>query len=108
VIGNRRPEDFGETIRAKTDDYAQKMYYQPSDFKVVDRITEVAQRRGLPNAQIALAWLLAQPGVTAPVIGASKMQHLEDAIAALKLKLEAEELRALAEPYEPHPVLGHF
>ena len=108
VIGNRRPEDFGETIRARTDDYAQKMYYQPSDFKVVERITEVARRRGAPNAQIALAWLLAQPGVTAPVIGASKMSHLDDAVAALSLKLDEGELKSLAEPYQPHPVLGHF
>src|ERR1051325_8738034 len=72
VIGNRRPADCGETLRAKTDDYAQKMYYQPSDFKMVDRITEVAKRRGIPNAQVAMAWLLAQSGVTAPVVGASK------------------------------------
>ena len=108
VIGNRRPEDFGETIRAKTDDYAQKMYYQASDFKMVERITEVAKRRGLPNARIAMAWLLAQPGVTAPVVGASKMSHLEDAVASLTVKLDAEELRQLAEPYQPHPILGHF
>ncbi len=107
LAGNRKAEGFGETIRAKTDDYAQKMYYQPSDFTVVDRLSEIAGKRGVPNAQVALAWVLAQPGVTAPIIGASKMQHLDDAVAALSIKLEDAELKALAEPYRPHPVLGH-
>jgi aryl-alcohol dehydrogenase-like predicted oxidoreductase len=107
LAGNRKPEDFGETLRAKTDEYAQKMYYQPSDFTVVERVTAVARKRGVPNAQVALAWVLAQPGITAPIVGASKMQHLDDAVAALKLKLDAAELKALAEPYQPHAVLGH-
>jgi aryl-alcohol dehydrogenase-like predicted oxidoreductase len=107
VAGNRRPEDFGETIRAKTDDYAQKMYYQPSDFQVAQRVTEVAQHRGVPNAQVALAWVLSKPGITAPIIGASKMPHLEDAAAAVELELDDSEIRALEEPYQPHPVLGH-
>jgi aryl-alcohol dehydrogenase-like predicted oxidoreductase len=107
LAGNRRSEDYGETLRAKTDDYAHKLYYRPSDFKVVERVTEIARRRGVSNAQVALAWLLAQPGVTAPIVGATRMEHLEDAVAALALKLEKSELDALAEPYEPHPVLGH-
>jgi len=107
LAGNRRKEDFGETVRAKTDEYAQRLYYQESDFKVVDRLSEIARKRGIPNAQVALAWVLHQPGVTAPIVGASKMQHLEDAVAALSVKLDAEELKALAEPYRPHPVLGH-
>jgi 1-deoxyxylulose-5-phosphate synthase len=107
VAGNRRPEDFGETIRAKTDAYSKDLYYLPSDFKVVERITEVAKKRGVPNAQVALAWVLAQPGVTSPIIGASKISHLDDAIAALELKLGETELKALSEPYQPHPVLGH-
>jgi aryl-alcohol dehydrogenase-like predicted oxidoreductase len=107
LAGNRRPEDFGETIRAKTDEYAQKLYYQPSDFAVVDRLSEIAANRGVPNAQVALAWILAQPAVTAPIIGASKMQHLDDAIAALSLKLDKSELKSLAEPYQPHRILGH-
>ncbi|HLN02934.1 MAG TPA: aldo/keto reductase [Bryobacteraceae bacterium] len=108
LAGNRKQEGFGDTIRAKTDDYAQKMYYQPSDFTVVDRLTEIARKRGVPNAQVALAWVLAQPGVTAPIIGASKMHHLDDAVAALRLKLDEAELKALSEPYRPHPVLGHL
>lgn len=107
VIGNRRKQDKGDTTRAKSDDFAHQLYYQDSDFAVVDRITEVARQRGVPNAQIALAWLLHQPGVTAPIIGASKPQHLEDAAKALELKLGTEELQRLAEPYQPHRVLGH-
>ena len=107
VAGDRRPGDFGDTLRAKTDEYGQRMYYHESDFKVVERITEIAKKRGVPNAQIALAWLLQQPGVTSPIIGASKLEHLEQAVEALKIKLSAEEIKALNEPYRPHPVLGH-
>src|SRR5580700_7796838 len=107
LAGNRRKTDFGDTSRAKTDDYAQKMYFEDSDFAVVDRVTEIAKKRGVPNAQLALAWVLHQPGVTAPIIGASKPQHLDDAIAALNLKLTPDELKALEEPYKPHPILGH-
>ena len=103
VAGNRRKEDFGETLRAKTDDLSQRFYYQPSDFAVVERISALAQQRGVSNAQIALAWVLAQPGITAPIIGASKMSHLEEAMKALELKLTVEELQSLAEVYEPHP-----
>ncbi|HEV2387275.1 MAG TPA: aldo/keto reductase [Candidatus Acidoferrales bacterium] len=107
LAGNRRKEDFGETIRAKTDDYGQKLYYQESDFAVVDRVGAIARKRGASNMQVALAWILHQPGITAPIIGASKLNHLEEAVAALDLKLDAEELKALAEPYQPHPILGH-
>jgi aryl-alcohol dehydrogenase (NADP+) len=109
LAGNRRGRDqgFGGTVRARTDEYAQNMYYEPSDFAVVERVTEIARQRGVNNAQLALAWLLQQPGVTAPIIGASKMQHLDDAIKALDLNLTAEELKKLEEPYRPHRVLGH-
>ena len=107
LAGNRRKEDFGETVRSKTDSFAHGLYYQPSDFSVVDRVGEVARARGIPNAQVALAWMLQQPGVTAPIVGASKMHHLEDAVAALSVKLDDRELPALAEPYQPHKVLGH-
>lgn len=103
VAGNRRKEDFGETVRAKTDDLSQRFYYQDSDFAVVDRISQIAAQRGVPNAQVALAWVLAQPGITAPIIGASKMPHLEDAVKALELKLSEEELKSLDEVYAPHP-----
>ena len=107
LVGNRRKEDFGETVRSKTDPFAHGLYYQPADFAVVERVSEIARARGVPNAQVALAWILQQPGVTAPIVGASKMQHLEDAVAALSLKLDERELQALAEPYQPHRVLGH-
>jgi len=107
LAGNRSPQGFGETIRAKTDNYAHNMYYQPSDFAVVERLSEIAGKRGVRNAQVALAWVLHQPGITAPIVGASKMQHLDDAISALSLKLDDAELKALTEPYRPHAVLGH-
>ena len=107
LAGNRTKQDHGETIRAKTDDYAQKLYYQPSDFTVVDRVTEVARQHGVNNAQVALAWVAAQPGITAPIIGASKIAQLDEAIAALDVRLSPEDLKALAEPYQPHKILGH-
>jgi aryl-alcohol dehydrogenase (NADP+) len=93
-------------VRAKTDDFAQKLYYRPSDFIVVDRLTEIAKKRGVQNAQIALAWILSKPGVSSPIIGASKMAHLDQAIGALQIHLDEAEIKALEEPYEPHPVLG--
>jgi aryl-alcohol dehydrogenase (NADP+) len=107
LAGNRRAQDFGETTRAKSDAYAHNMYYQPSDFAVVEGLSGIALRRGIPNAQAALAWVLQQPGVTAPIVGASKTRHLEDAIAALSVTLDPAEMEALAEPYQPHRVLGH-
>jgi aryl-alcohol dehydrogenase (NADP+) len=107
VVGNRRKEDYGDTVRAKTDEYSRRQYYRPQDFAIVDRVTEIARKRGASNAQVALAWVLHQPGITAPIIGASKPGHLEDAIAALTLKLEPGEIKALSELYEPRAVIGH-
>jgi aryl-alcohol dehydrogenase (NADP+) len=107
VVGNRRKEDYGETVRAKTDEFSRKQYYSAQDFAVVDRISEVAKNRGANNAQIALAWVLQQPGVTAPIIGASKMYQLDDAIAALSIKLDEGELKQLAEHYRPRAIIGH-
>jgi aryl-alcohol dehydrogenase-like predicted oxidoreductase len=107
VMGNRRREDRGDTLRAKTDAYAQDLYFQESDFRVVERISEIAGKRGISNAQVALAWLLEQPGITAPIVGASKMHHLDDAVAALDVHLDESDLKALDEPYQPHKVLGH-
>jgi aryl-alcohol dehydrogenase (NADP+) len=96
------------TLRAKTDTFGKDLYRRDAgDGAVIDRVNEVAKKRGVPSAQIALAWLLAQPAVTAPIVGASKMNHLDDAVKALDIRLDAEELAALAEPYQPHPVLGH-
>ncbi len=107
LAGNRRTQDFGDTSRARTDALAQQYYYQPSDFAVVDAVSRVANRRGVSNAQVALAWVLAQPGVTAPIIGASKLPQLAEAVAAVDLVLSNEEIAELAAPYLPHPVLGH-
>jgi 1-deoxyxylulose-5-phosphate synthase len=107
LAGNRRSEDKGETVRAKSDEFAHGLYYKEDDFQVVERVTEIAKKRGVPNAQVALAWLLDQPGVTAPIIGATKPHHIEDAIKATELKLTQDELASLAAPYKPHPILGH-
>jgi len=107
VVGNRRKEDYGETIRAKTDEFSRKQYYRPEDFAIVDRVTELARKRDLNNAQIALAWVLHQPGITAPIIGASKAGHLEDAIKALAIKLDEGELKFLSELYKPRGVLAN-
>ncbi len=79
---------------------------EEDDRRVVDRLGEIAEKRGVSRAQVALAWLLGKPGVTAPIVGATKPHHLQDAVAALELRLSAEEITALEEPYTPHPVLG--
>ena len=107
LTGGRKREGYGDTKRAQTDDFAQSMYYQEADFEIAGRVAEQAGRRGVPPAQVALAWLLHQPGVTSPIIGASKMQHLEEAVGALEVHLSADELKFLEERYQPHPVLGH-
>ncbi len=107
LAGNRRKEDWGETVRAKTDPFAHNLYYQDADFHVVERVVEVAARLGCKPTQVALAWLLSRPGVAAPIIGATKMSHLEDAVGALDVKLSPEDAAYLEEPYVPHPVLGH-
>jgi aryl-alcohol dehydrogenase-like predicted oxidoreductase len=99
------PKNAGETTRARTDPFAHNLYYRENDFEVAQRLGELAEKRGLPMAQIALAWVLHQPTVTAPIIGASKPGHLEDAVAALSVKLSAEELKFLGECYQPHPVM---
>ena len=103
-MGNRRKQDLGDTERAKTDDYAQKLYYRDEDFAVVDKISAIAKHLEVSNAQVSLAWLLQQPGVTSPIIGASKLDHLEQLVKALRLKLGEEEMRELNEGYRPHSV----
>jgi aryl-alcohol dehydrogenase (NADP+) len=107
VAGNRRVEDFGDTSRSKTDELAKKYYYSKSDFEIVERISAIAKRRGVSNAQVALAWILAQRGVAAPIVGASRMNHLEDAVNALSLELSGEEIENLSSAYGPHAVYGH-
>ena len=107
LAGNRTRQQQGTTERAQTDEFAHQMYYTDSDFDVVDRVVELAKRRNVTPAQIALAWILHKPGVTAPIIGASKMEQFEQSLAALDIVLDASELQFLEEPYKPHAVLGH-
>lgn len=106
LTGNRPRGTAGETLRGRTDTIALS-YYNDGDYTIVERVAELAQQRGVNQAQLALAWLLHKPGVTAPIVGASKMQHLDDAVAALELTLSADEIAFLEAPYTPHPVLDH-
>jgi 1-deoxyxylulose-5-phosphate synthase len=107
LAGTRTREGERRTVRSGTDPFGDSLYATPSDFDVVERCTTVAAERGVPSAQVALAWLLHKPGVTAPIVGATKPSHLADALAAEELALTDDEVRALEEPYAPHPVLGH-
>jgi aryl-alcohol dehydrogenase-like predicted oxidoreductase len=108
LTGNRGRGEERRTTRSGTDPFADYLYAQPSDFDVVERVAEVAAKRDVPPAQVALAWLLHRPGVTAPIVGSTKLGHLTDALAAETLALSADEIAALEELYIPHPVLGHF
>lgn len=107
LAGNRSREEYGETVRAKDDTMAHNMYYEEEDFAVVDRVVELAARYEEKPAQIALAWMLHKPGITAPIIGASKMDHLEQAATAVEIELSDDDMAYLEEPYRPHPILGH-
>jgi 1-deoxyxylulose-5-phosphate synthase len=107
LAGNRRKEDRGETARAKSDDFAQEMYYTDDDFDVAARVGEVADRLGVKPTQVALAWLFSKPGVIAPIVGASKLPHLDEAIESLKVQLSPDDIKLLEELYKPHRVLGH-
>jgi aryl-alcohol dehydrogenase-like predicted oxidoreductase len=107
LTGNRTRGGETKTARAESDDYSHRMYRQDVDFDVVDRCVEVARERGSSPAQVGLAWLLGKPGVTAPIVGTTKLEHLEAAVSALEVELSAEEVERLEEPYVPHPVLGH-
>jgi aryl-alcohol dehydrogenase (NADP+) len=109
LAGNRGRADAGSgaTARASSDELAHRLYYRDNDFAVVERLGEVAALLGVSNATVAYAWLLHQPGLAAPIIGVSKLAQLDEAVAATRLRLSAEDLRLLEEPYQPHPVLGH-
>jgi 1-deoxyxylulose-5-phosphate synthase len=107
LAGNRTRSGERHTTRAGSDPFSDSMYGMPSDFDVVDRVAQVAAGRGAPPAQVALAWLLQRPGVSAPIVGATKLDHLQDALAAEQLELTPDEIKSLEEPYVPHPVLGH-
>jgi aryl-alcohol dehydrogenase (NADP+) len=114
LAGNRRPGEGGSadrsagaTSRAATDEIAQKFYYRDADFAVVDAVGQLAREKGVANAALAYAWLLHQPGVSSPIIGVSKPGQLEQALAALQIRLTGDELARLASAYQPHPVIGH-
>ena len=114
LAGNRRPGEGGSadksggaTSRAATDEIAQKFYYRDADFRVVDALSQLAREKGVSNAALAYAWLLHQAGVSSPIIGVSKPGQLEQALEALEIRLNADELGRLAAPYQPHPVIGH-
>ena len=105
VAGNRTREGSGDTQRAKVDEYSKQLYFEPYDFAVVRQVTRVAQARGVSNAQVALAWLMHQPGVVAPIVGATDLNHLKDSVAAIELRLDERELEALGAEYKAHPIL---
>jgi aryl-alcohol dehydrogenase-like predicted oxidoreductase len=107
LAGNRTRAGERRTVRARTDSFGDSLYTPEVDFDVVERADEVAAARGVPAAQVALAWLLHQPAVTAPIVGATKLEHLEDAIAAEMLSLAESEVERLEEPYVPHAISGH-
>jgi aryl-alcohol dehydrogenase-like predicted oxidoreductase len=107
LTGNRGRQGERRTTRAGDDPLSDERYNSPGDFDVVDRLAEVAAQRDVPSAQVALAWLLSRPDVTAPIVGATRLGHIADALAAVQLTLTEEEVRRLEEPYLPHPVLGH-
>jgi aryl-alcohol dehydrogenase-like predicted oxidoreductase len=107
LAGNRTREGEKLTTRARTDAWGDSLYTPEVDFAVVDRVAEVAAARGMPAAQVALAWLLHKPGVTAPIVGATKLEHLDDAVAAEQLTLDPAEIARLEEPYIPHSIAGH-
>jgi 1-deoxyxylulose-5-phosphate synthase len=107
LAGTRTRQGERRTTRAETDAFQDQLYGRPEDFDVVERVVEVARDRGVPAAQLALAWLLHKPGVTAPIVGATRLDHLEDALAGAELSLAPEEIARLEEPYVPHPVIGH-
>ena len=107
LAGGRIKPGEGDTERARTDEISSRLYYREADFTIVDAVTEIAGAHGVPNMQVALAWVLRHPAVTSPIIGATKPHHLDDAIAALSLKLSDEELERLRKLYKPKPVIDH-
>jgi len=108
LAGGRAKPGEGETERARSDEFSPRLYYREADHAVVSAVEAVAKARGVSNTQVALAWVLRNPAITAPIVGASKAHHLDDAVAALSLKLTADEVKALEKPYKPKPVLDHL
>jgi aryl-alcohol dehydrogenase (NADP+) len=107
LAGGRAQPKEGNTERARTDEFSPRLYFRDADFKVVDAVGEIAKARGLSNMQVALSWVLRNPAITSPIVGASKLNHIEEAVSALDVKLSDDEARALEKPYQPKPVLDH-
>ena len=105
--GDRKRDGGGETSRANTDPFAKGLYFREEDFTVADRAWEIARERNATGSQIALSWILSKHHIASPIIGATKMDHLEQAVATLEIKLSEDEMKRLEEPYKPHPILGH-
>ena len=105
--GDRKPSGGGETARAQNDPFANELYFREEDFIVAERAHEVAKERGVTASQVALAWMLGKPHITAPIIGSSRIEHLDEAIAAMDVKLSEDEIKKLEDAYCPHPILGH-
>jgi aryl-alcohol dehydrogenase-like predicted oxidoreductase len=106
LAGDRKPGGGGDTVRANSDKLASRFYFTDTDFAIADRVGDTAERRGVSRMQVALAWMLSRPGVTSPIIGASKLIHLDEAVDALEVQLTAEECATLEASYQPHPVVG--
>ncbi len=107
LLTGHRTKERTETLRARTDEFGKSLYQGESDFDIIDRLGEIAKKRGVPDARVALAWMLSKPAITSPIIGASKPGHLEDAVASLSLKLSGDEIHFLEELYQPHNIRGH-
>jgi 1-deoxyxylulose-5-phosphate synthase len=107
LAGNRTRDKGGDTVRSKSDPLAHNYYYANTDFTIVERVIELANQFGARPAQVALAWMLHKPGITSPIIGASKPQHLEDTTAALNIQLTSDQIASLEAPYQPKAILGH-
>jgi 1-deoxyxylulose-5-phosphate synthase len=106
LAGDRKPGGGGDTVRANTDKLASRFYFADADFAIADRVGDAARRRGVSRMQVALAWMLSRPGVTSPIVGASKLSHLDEAVDSLEVQLTAEECANLEESYQAHPVVG--
>jgi len=107
LSGNRGRQGKDETTRAKSDEMAHELYYTDADFEIVTRLGEIAAARGLTSSQVALAWVMQHAGVSAPIVGATKMHHLDEALGALSVKLDPEEIKRIEEPYRPKATLDH-
>jgi aryl-alcohol dehydrogenase (NADP+) len=107
LAGGRANPGEGNTERARSDEFSPRLYYREPDHAVVAEVEKVAKARGAPNTQVALAWVLRNPAITAPIVGTTKPHHLDDAIAGLNLTLTDDEVTALEAPYQPKPVLDH-